>query len=101
MSDFEGMGFQLPPEAIAHLRPADCVVWHRNWPALELFVSCATQWRLLPMGGLQGLDYAAVRAVMQMCAVQDQRAMFDDIRLLERGALCALQKRSLEDALDG
>lgn len=82
-------------------RAADFVVWHDNWPALQVFCACATQWRMIPMGGIQGLDYAALRAVMQMRGVLDQEAAFEDVRLLELGALGAFRKQSLDELLDG
>jgi len=95
------MGIELPPEAIAHLTRPDYLVWNENWPALETFAALATQWRTLPMGGVSGLDYAAVWAVLQMRATAEPGAMFDDLRLLERGALAGFRKQPLDDLLDG
>lgn len=96
------MGIDVPPEMVAHLKPKEFTVWHDNWPSLELFAACATQWRPLPMGGgVTGLDYTAVRAVMQMTGVQDQRPAFEDIRLLELGALAGFRKQPLDDLIYG
>jgi len=79
----------------------DYVVWDENWQALEVFAILATQWRTLPMGGVSGLDYAAVWAVLQMRATAEPGAMFDDLRLLERGALAGFRKQPLDDLLNG
>lgn len=103
MADFERQGVALPPEAVAFYRSrrADFVVWAECWESVELFGACATQWRVLPMGGLLGLDYSAVRAVLQMRGVLDQAAAFDDVRLLEQGALAAMRGKSLDELIDG
>ncbi|OLO06879.1 hypothetical protein BTW08_15415 [Salinicola sp. MH3R3-1] len=67
-----------------------------NWDALELFLDCATQWKHAPMGGLTGLDYAAVRVVMEIHTVPpaEFRDRFQQIRLLERGALKAMREQA-------
>lgn len=101
IAEYKAMGIVMPPELLAHLKTKEHTVWHDNWPALELFAACATQWRAGPAGGVTGLDYTAVRSVMQMSAVLDQHQMFDDIRLLELGALTAFRKQPLDDLIDG
>lgn len=95
---------ELSPEAIAHLqaqRPADLEVWPENWKSVETFMLCATQWRYFPMGGAQGLDYASVRAVLQMHGVLDQSAALHDMRLLEHGALAAMRGKPLDELIYG
>lgn len=82
-------------------RRDDLTVWHENWPAVELFLSCSTQWRLAPMGGLLGLDYTALASVMWMRRERDRRALLDDVRLIERGALAASRGTELEALLNG
>ena len=89
--------FGLSAEFVSQITQDDeFVVWYDSWPSVELFASCATQWRLLPMGGVQGLDYGSVRAVLVMRGVLDQEAMFDDVRALELGALTAFRGQSLD-----
>ena len=95
---------ELTPEAVAHLqsqRPADLEVWPESWESVETFMRCATQWRYFPMGGAQGLDYTAVRAVLQMQGVLDQSAALSDIRLLEHGALFAMRGKPLDELIYG
>ena len=48
------------------------------------------------MGGLTGLDYAAVRVVMEIHAVppDEVKERFQQIRLLERGALEAMREQA-------
>lgn len=53
------------------------------------------------MGEACGIDYAAVHAVMQMRAVADQAAAFEDVRLLEHGALAAIRGKSLSELFNG
>lgn len=104
MADFKRQGIELPPEAVAYYRqqaPADHVVWHECWPALEAFSACATQWRYFPMGGVQGLDYGSVHAVIQMRGVLDAGELFDDVRLIEMGALAAMRGKTLSELIDG
>jgi len=66
-----------------------------NWPALELFLACATQWRYKPMGGVSGLDATAIAAVMAMHQVPpaEQRDRLAEVQRLERGALEAFNNR--------
>ncbi|WIX35033.1 DUF1799 domain-containing protein [Salinicola sp. JS01] len=65
-----------------------------NWSALEIFLDCSTQWKHAPMGGLTGLEYPAVRTVMEFHAVPlaEMRERFKQVRLLERGALNEMNK---------
>ena len=53
------------------------------------------------MGGVQGLDYSAVRAVLEMRGVLDKGALFDDVRLMEFGALAALNGKPLDELIYG
>jgi hypothetical protein len=81
--------------------PRHFVVWSECWPSVELFCACNTQWRIKPMGGVQGLDYSAVRAVLEMRGVLDKGALFDDVRLMEFGALAALNGKTLDELIYG
>ena len=68
-------------------------VWPENWPAVSLFMDCATQWRV-SMSGAYGLDYQAVKAVMDIRGISgaDAAAVFDDILILESAALNAMRE---------
>lgn len=47
------------------------------------------------MGGAihQGIDYTALESVMRMRGIEDQAASFEQIRLIESGALGVINKR--------
>ncbi len=69
-------------------------MWPENWPAVELFLACATQWRVDGMSGaVLGLDYQGVEALMRIRRVRDRAALFDDLQIMERAALRALNRR--------
>ncbi|WP_016854793.1 DUF1799 domain-containing protein [Halomonas smyrnensis] len=75
---------EIPPEEIR------CEIWAEHHPALELFLACRTQWRIIAgMGGAhyQGLDYLAVESVMRMRGVEDMAGMLEQLQQLEAGAL--------------
>ena len=105
VADYKRQGVELPPDAVAFFKAQaarqDFIVWHDNWAALELFCACSTQWRYKSMGEAAGIDYAAVRAVMQIRDTTDQAATFDDVRLLEHGALAAIRGKSLSELING
>lgn len=63
-------------------------VWPDVWPALQIFVSLSTQWRV-GAGGCTGLDYLAVPMVLRMRRVKrdDWEPIFDDLRVMEDEAL--------------
>lgn len=68
---------------------ADVEVWPECLPALELMRACGTQWQLGGMGGVVGLRYEAVSAVMDMRAVPsvERAALLDDLRVMEQAML--------------
>jgi hypothetical protein len=68
-------------------------VWEENWAALELFLRCQTQWRTT-MKGILGLDYVAVAWLFRLYAVEDERAMLEDLQVMEAAAMAALNERS-------
>ena len=71
----------------------DCEVWEENWAVLELFLRCQTQWRT-SMNGVLGLDYVAVAWLFRLYAVDDERAMLDDLQIMEAAAMSTLNARS-------
>lgn len=68
-------------------------VWPENWAAVEVFEALSTQWRTGPMGGVIGLDYAAIPAVLRLMDVpRDQwRVLFTDLREMESEALAVMR----------
>lgn len=69
------------------------MVWPEHWVALELFTQLLTQWRT-GFNGATGLDYAVLPVVFDLNGIEkdQQRARFDEIRIMERAALEAMKK---------
>lgn len=63
-----------------------------NLPAFEIFCACGSQWRH-SMNGVTGLDYTAVIAVINLKVKKHRARIFDDVRLLETGALKEISRR--------
>jgi hypothetical protein len=63
-------------------------------PAIEAFLEIAGQWRVLPRYGAPphylGLDYAAAEAGLRLAGVAVTPALWDEIRLIECGAMAEL-----------
>ena len=83
------LGLVLPEQA----RNDDFEVWEENWPVLEMFLRCQTQWRTT-MSGVLGLDYAAVAWVLKLYEVEDQRSMLEDLQVMEAAAMVTINSRS-------
>lgn len=67
-------------------------VWEENWPAVELFLRCQTQWRT-SMAGAIGLDYGAVEWLLRLYEVKDQRSVLEDLQVMEAAALNVLNQK--------
>lgn len=68
-------------------------VWPENWRAVRAFLRCETQWRAVAGFGFfrwLGIDYAAARPVYERRNGRVDRALFEDIRVMERAALAAM-----------
>jgi len=70
----------------------DFGVWPENWPALEMFLRVQTQWRTT-MGGVIGLDYAAVQWLFKLYDVEDPRSLLEDLQVMEVAAMTAINKQ--------
>jgi hypothetical protein len=68
-------------------------VWEENWPVLDMFLRCQTQWRTT-MNGLLGLDYGAVAWLLRLYEVEDPRALLEDLQVMEAAALITINSRS-------
>lgn len=83
-----------PPELVAAEREAvgradaDAVVevWRECWPALNLFMACATQWRTTMQGRI-GLDYLAMDWVARRLDLEVGAELLGDVQELEAAAL--------------
>lgn len=58
-----------------------------------MFLRCQTQWRTT-MSGVLGLDYGAVAWLFMMYEVKDQRALLEDLQVMEVAAMMAVNSRS-------
>lgn len=89
MADAAAFGVVLPePDA-----PEDFEIWPENWPAVEMFLRCQTQWRTT-MAGVCGLDYTAVLAVFRLYEVEDQPTVLENLQVMEAAAVKILNKGS-------
>lgn len=57
-----------------------------------MFLRCQTQWRTT-MGGVTGLDYGAIAWLFRLYEVKDQRAVLEDLQVMEAAAVSALNDR--------
>jgi hypothetical protein len=85
---YAAFGLPLPPEATdeIELPPA-------QYRAVAIFRRCMTQWRWLAGFGKSirtGLDYTAVKAIIEMMGEKIDTQLLDDIAELEQEALVRL-----------
>ena len=57
-----------------------------------MFLRCQTQWRTT-MSGVLGLDYGVVAWLFKMYAVEDPRALLEDLQIMEAAVMMALNNR--------
>lgn len=72
-------------------------VWQEHWPALQLFLGCRTQWRIIAgMAGsqYQGLDYAVVFGHPRYACLEtdEQIECLEQLQHIEAGALEVLNQ---------
>lgn len=68
-------------------------IWPENLRTFEVFEAMCRQWRMGP-GGPTGLDYNVLPMIWRLYRVKpkDQRALFDDVRVMESAALGAMAR---------
>lgn len=71
--------------------PEHFEVWPENWDAIEMWCRVQTQWRT-SAGGAVGLDYGVLAWFFKMYAVEDPRALLEDLQVMEGAALVAMNK---------
>jgi len=86
--DAAAFGLELP----AAEGDEDCLVWPEAWPAVDLFLKVQTQWRG-GASGIIGLDYTAVRWLMDLYAMDDQRTMLEDLQVIEARVIETVNSR--------
>lgn len=67
-----------------------------NWKAFKVFEACRTQWRISTGVGsviYQGLDYAAVVAVINAMGIKKSSLVFNQVRTIEYGALSVINEQ--------
>jgi len=64
-----------------------------NWPAVQMFLRCQTQWRT-GMAGPIGLDYGAVQWLFRLYEVEDHRSVLEDLQTMEAAVLLTMSKRA-------
>nr|WP_255487150.1 DUF1799 domain-containing protein [Oceanospirillum sediminis] len=78
--------------------PEHMDVLPENWLALQIFLQCQTQWRVIAgMGGAfyQGLDYPSVDVVIRLQAPKKKRRKtFQAVQLIEQGALSRINEKN-------
>jgi hypothetical protein len=82
------LGIVMPEQ-----RDENFEVWEENWPVVEMFLRVQTQWRTT-MNGVLGLDYGAVAWLFMMYEVNDQRALLEDLQVMEAAAMVTINSRS-------
>lgn len=68
-------------------------MWEENWPTVEMFLRCQTQWRV-GVNGVLGLDYMPVAWLFSLYAVEDPRSLLEDLQVMEDAVLKTINKRS-------
>jgi hypothetical protein len=84
------LGLELPEQP----PPPDFAVWPENMPSVELFLRCATQWRIgepsaVAPAGVAGLDYGVLLSIGSLYLGPDteMRDVIEDVQVMERQAL--------------
>lgn len=84
--DFDTWG-QPPPEYLEAIRQADeFEIWPENVQSLQTFMRLQTQW-VYGLRGPVGLNYAGVRAALDMMRTEVTTELFDDLQVMESAAL--------------
>ncbi|WP_157957095.1 DUF1799 domain-containing protein [Salinicola salarius] len=74
----------------SYYQPETCDCWPEHWDALQVFLSCGSQWRTIVTGKsiiYQGLDYGAVEAVIRLRGIAEPWQVFEQVGQIERGAM--------------
>jgi hypothetical protein len=69
-------------ELIGSQAPKVFEVWPENWPAVELFMRCQTQWRT-DNGYRTGLIYSELIAIGSLYSVENLGRVVEDVQVIE------------------
>lgn len=82
-------------------RPKIYGVWEENWPAVDLFLRCATQWRTgepspVAPAGVCGLDYSVVLALARLYLPPsaETQTVLEEVQIMERRALNLIYEKA-------
>jgi hypothetical protein len=81
-------GIEPPPSKTAE----DFEVLPEAWPAVRVFLKVQTQWRA-DCGTVIGLDYGAVRWVIELLQLADTLDVLADLQIIEATVVAAMNKR--------
>ena len=70
---------------------SDFEIWPENWVPFLVFSEVSTQWRV-GAGGATGLDYVAVKWVMDLMKIKKKYEVLRAIRTMESSALKTMNK---------
>ena len=88
-SDEELKAFCLTREDVEDTSDFD--IWPENWIPFLVFSEVSTQWRV-GAGGATGLDYVAVKWVMDLMKIKKKYEVLRAIRTMESSALKTMNK---------
>ncbi len=72
-------------------KPEVFEVWPENWDAVQMWCRVQTQWRA-SAGGVIGLDYSVLEWLLRLYEVKDQRALLEDLQIMEGAALAEMHR---------
>lgn len=68
-------------------------IWPENVETVSLFLRLSTQWVVGGMGGVVGLNYSSVKALLDILGIEERVELFDGLQVMERAALAVFSKR--------
>jgi hypothetical protein len=85
------LGIRLPD---MEEQDPDFAVDPDNWDAVETFCRCGTQWNYGAMGGVIGLKYEGVKALLDLTQPKKRHsALIAAIQIMEQAALKILNSK--------
>ena len=76
------MSAEAAAELIGSQAPKVFEVWTENWPAVELFMRCQTQWRT-DSGQRVGLIYSELIGIGNLYSVENLGKVMEDVQVIE------------------
>ncbi len=76
------MSAEAAAELIGSQAPKVFDVWPENWPAVELFMRCQTQWRT-DNGQRTGLVYSELIGIGNLYSVKNLGKVVEDVQVIE------------------